>query len=85
MTWKLIGTVALGAAAIGMLTTTAVPALGHGPGADEPGANATTACPVAGEGMGSMMGMPGPDDEDGAADPVDHRAHHPAEIPEPTE
>jgi hypothetical protein len=118
---KSISAGALSAAAIGILTATAVPALGHGPGVDESGASTTLACPMAGDGlgsndgddgpmgrdaMGSMMGMMGshasgstmgtmgpdevnealrPVDGDGAADPVDHQAHHPAAIREPTE
>jgi hypothetical protein len=55
MTRKLAGAVAIGAAAIGILTATAAPALGHGPRAVSP----TAACPVADEGLGSMMGMMG--------------------------
>ena len=92
MTRKLAGAVIIGAAAVGILTATAVPALGHEPRFGEPDKSPSMGM-MGADSMGSMdsmmgpdevNGTPGPVDEDGAADPVDHQAHHPAAIPEPT-
>jgi hypothetical protein len=59
MTRKSTSAVAIGAAAIGILAASAVPALAHGRGPGE--SDVSLACPMAGEGMGAMMRMMGPD------------------------